>query len=48
MKIKKFEELDNKKINENDKTDLLQDMISIIYSFSVRLYRLRKKETRHN
>ena len=29
-----------------DNTDLIQDLVSIIYSFSARLYRLRKKKSK--
>lgn len=41
----------NKKIivinqTEDDKTDLIEDLVSIIYSFSARLYGLRKKKNK--
>lgn len=32
----------------NDKTDLIQDLVSIIYSFSARLYGLRKKKKKED
>lgn len=43
--------LNNKKIivvnrTDNGKTDLMEDMISIIYSFSARMYGLRKKKNK--
>ena len=31
---------------DNDKTDLIQDLISIIYSFSARIYGLRRKKNK--
>lgn len=31
---------------EDDKEDLMKDLISIIYSFSVRMYGLRRKKNR--
>lgn len=31
---------------DDDKTDLIQDMVSIVYSFSVRMYGLRKKKNK--
>jgi predicted site-specific integrase-resolvase len=31
---------------DDDKTDLIQDMVSIIYSFSARMYGLRKKKNK--
>lgn len=31
---------------DDDKTDLIQDLVSIIYSFSVRMYGLRKKKNK--
>lgn len=31
---------------DDDKTDLIQDLVSIIYSFSARLYGLRKKKSK--
>jgi putative resolvase len=42
----------NKKIivvnkNDNDKTDLMSDLISIIYSFSARMYGLRKRKNKN-
>ena len=44
-------ELMNKKIivvnkTDDDKTDLIQDLVSIIYSFSARMYGLRKKKNK--
>ena len=41
----------NKKIivvnkTDDDKTDLIQDLVSIIYSFSARMYGLRKKKNK--
>jgi len=49
--IKLLLESKNKKIvvinqSNEDKTDLMQDLISIIYSFSARLYGLRRKKNR--
>lgn len=43
--------LQNKKIIvvnkvEDDKTDLIQDMVSILYSFSARIYGLRKRKNK--
>lgn len=32
--------------SDDDKTDLIQDLVSIIYSFSARLYGLRKKKSK--
>lgn len=45
--------LTNKKIivvnkTDDDKTDLIQDLISIIYSFSARMYGLRKKKNKED
>jgi predicted site-specific integrase-resolvase len=34
--------------SNDDKTDLIQDMISIIYSFSARMYGLRKKKNKED
>jgi predicted site-specific integrase-resolvase len=31
---------------DDDKTDLIQDLVSIIYSFSARIYGLRKKKNK--
>ena len=31
---------------DDDKTDLVQDLVSIIYSFSARMYGLRKKKNK--
>ena len=31
---------------DDDKTDLIQDLVSIIYSFSARMYGLRKKKNK--
>ena len=31
---------------DDDKTDLIQDLTSIIYSFSARMYGLRKKKNK--
>lgn len=31
---------------DDDKTDLMQDLVSIIYSFSARMYGLRKKKNK--
>ena len=49
--IKQLLELRNKKIivinqTNDDKTDLMADMISIIYSFSARMYGLRRKKNK--
>jgi len=33
---------------EDDKTDLIQDLVSIIYSFSARMYGLRKKKNKED
>jgi predicted site-specific integrase-resolvase len=49
--IEKLLTLNNKKILvvnrvDDDKTDLMQDLISIIYSFSARMYGLRKKKNK--
>ncbi len=33
---------------DDDKTDLIQDLISIIYSFSARMYGLRKKKNKED
>lgn len=45
--------INNKKIivvnrTDDDKTDLMQDLISIIYSFSARMYGLRKKKNKED
>lgn len=46
-------ELKGKKIivtnaSENDKEDLMKDLISIIYSFSARMYGLRRKKNKQD
>jgi predicted site-specific integrase-resolvase len=45
--------LNNKEIivvnrTDDDKTDLIQDLVSIIYSFSARMYGLRKKKNKED
>ena len=49
--IKELLALQNKQIvvvnqTDDDKTDLMQDLISIIYSFSARMYGLRRKKNK--
>jgi predicted site-specific integrase-resolvase len=34
--------------SDDDKTDLIQDLVSIIYSFSARMYGLRKKKNKQD
>lgn len=34
--------------SENDKEDLMKDLISIIYSFSARMYGLRRKKNKQD
>lgn len=45
--------INNKKIivvnrTDDDKTDLIQDLVSIIYSFSAIMYGLRKKKNKED